>query len=121
MYQLELKLFWFLCAKELARATLTGKFAAPAGRLDTAAGRVPDVLVHLELKTDFEIVLENPIDELAWFELIKHSREQNRKASGKVKFLNGFFGPEVVFAGANDKLDFIVRLKFVQIPIEIVP
>ena len=75
----------------------------------------------MELKADLEIVLQDPIDKLARFELIEHRGEQNRKAIGEVIFLDSFFRPEIILASPDDELDFVMRLKFVQIAIEIVP
>ena len=88
--------------------------------LDTASRRLPDVFVHLELKPDLEIVLQDPIDKLARFELIEHRGEQNRKAIGEAIFLDSFFRPEIILASSDNELDFVMRLKFVQIAIEIV-
>src|SRR5437867_3106051 len=89
--------------------------------LDSVPGGLPDVLVHLKLKPNLEIVLQNPIDKLARFELIEHGREQNRKPLGKGVFLNDLFGPKVVFTSSDDELDFVMGLKFVQIAIEVMP
>ena len=88
--------------------------------LDSASRRFPDVLVHLKLEPNLEIVLQNPIDKLARFESIEHRGEQNRKPPSKMVFLDGIFGPGVVFASPNDEFDFVMRLKLVQIAIEIV-
>lgn len=61
-------------AGQQTRTNLSNDRASLAAQsLHPALRRLPDVFVHLELKPDFEIVLQNPIDQLARVELIENS------------------------------------------------
>ena len=92
---------------------------APHGRdASNPSGRwVPDIFVHLELKADLQFVLENPLDQLSRFQLPEDRGKQNWKALTKTIPLEHLLGPDIVFAVSDYELDFVIRLKLVDISV----
>src|SRR4030095_5642164 len=75
---------------------------------DTTLRRPPDEFVHLKLKTDVQIICQNPFDDLAWIDSSEDWREQHGAAAGgKVATLHFIARPLVIFPRTDNEFHFI--------------
>src|SRR5260370_4903822 len=84
------------------------KVSAAFASLHSTLGRGPDELVHLELKTDVELVLENPFHDLARIDPAEDRGEQDCAAAFRqIKLAHFVTRPFVIIARAHNEFHFI--------------
>jgi hypothetical protein len=75
--------------------------------------------VSLKLKANLQVIFEEPIHELAGPQLAKNGGQQDGESFSQAMLPQDLPHPKVVFSSADDKLNFVVRLKLVKVRVEI--
>src|SRR5262249_21230921 len=76
---------------------------------------VPDVLVQLELHTDLQTGLDQPLGQMPWSHSFKHRTQQEGEAALQVMLTDGTNGPVKIPVRGDYKLDLIRRFEEGQV------
>src|SRR5205823_14689241 len=89
-------------------------------RLDSTLRRTPDEFVHLKLKTNVQLVHQNPFDDLPRVDPSENWRKKHGAAAGRqIVTLHFVARPFVILAGAHYKFRFVAHGEMVNVRPEI--